>query len=77
MGVDVAIILPTPMMLMGMHPQIEFEAQIAAAYNRWLVEKVLSESDRTQIVCNYLFRSSQRLTVLFKILKTHPGSSAS
>ena len=27
-------------MLMGMHPQIEFEA--AMAYNRWLTEKVLS-----------------------------------
>ena len=27
---------------MGMHPQIEFEAQIAMAYNRWLTEKVLS-----------------------------------
>ena len=42
MGVDVAVLLPTPMMLMGMHPQIEFEAQIAMAYNRWLTEKVLS-----------------------------------
>ena len=46
MGVDIAVLLPTPMMLMGMHPQIEFEAQIALAYNTWLVEKVTSQSDR-------------------------------
>ncbi len=46
MGVDLAVLLPTPMMLMGMHPQIEFEAQIALAYNTWLVEKVTSQSDR-------------------------------
>ena len=46
MGVDFAVLLPTPMMLMGMHPQIEFEAQISLAYNTWLVEKVTSQSDR-------------------------------
>ena len=58
MGVDVRFCF-TPMMLMRMHPQIEFEAQIAMAYNRWLTEKVLSGSDRLKsfLCCRSTIRS--------------------
>lgn len=46
MGVDLAVMFPTPMLGLGMHPQLEVEVQLAQAYNRWLVERVLPQEDR-------------------------------
>ncbi len=46
MGVDLAVIFPTPMLGLGVHPQVEVEVQLARAYNRWLVERVLPQEDR-------------------------------
>ena len=73
MGVDVAVILPTPMMLMGMHPQIEFEAQIAHAYNRWLVEKVLSGSDRLKSFAYLPFNDPEASYRIVQEFKDEPG----
>jgi predicted TIM-barrel fold metal-dependent hydrolase len=46
MGVDVAVMFPSPMLQLGLHPQIEVEVALARAYNRWLVERVLSHEPR-------------------------------
>jgi uncharacterized protein len=46
MGVDVAVMFPTPMLLLGMHPQVEVEVAMARAYNRWLTERVLVDEPR-------------------------------
>ncbi|HEY6831717.1 MAG TPA: amidohydrolase family protein, partial [Pseudolabrys sp.] len=46
MGVDVAVMFPSPMLQLGLHPQIEVEVSLARAYNRWLVERVLSHEPR-------------------------------
>ena len=73
MGVDVAVLLPTPMMLMGMHPQIEFEAQIAQAYNRWLVEKVLSGSDRLKSFAYLPFNDPEATYRIVQDFKDEPG----
>src|SRR5262249_62159088 len=35
-GVDVAVMFPTPMLQLGLHPQVEVEVALARAYNRWL-----------------------------------------
>ncbi len=40
MGVDYGCIFPTPMLLLGTHPQPEVEAAMATGYNRWLLEKI-------------------------------------
>ena len=45
MGVDYACLFPTGMLNIGLHPQKEMEVQLCWAYNRWLTEKVLPESD--------------------------------
>lgn len=73
MGVDVAVLLPTPMMLMGMHPQVEFEAQIAGAYNRWLVEKVLSGSDRLKSFAYLPFNDPEAAYRIVQEFKDVPG----
>jgi uncharacterized protein len=46
MGVDVAVLFPSPMLQLGLHPQVEAEVALAWAYNRWLCERVLAEEPR-------------------------------
>ena len=45
-GIDVAVMFPTPMLQLGLHPQIEVEVALARAYNRWLSERVLAHDRR-------------------------------
>jgi predicted TIM-barrel fold metal-dependent hydrolase len=45
MSVDYSCLFPTGMLSIGMHPQKEMETELCWAYNRWLTEKVLPESD--------------------------------
>jgi predicted TIM-barrel fold metal-dependent hydrolase len=46
MGTDIAMLFPTPMLLLSSHPVIETQTDLAFAYNRWLVERVLSVEPR-------------------------------
>lgn len=45
MGVDYSCLFPTGMLSIGLHPQKEVEADLCWAYNRWVTEKVLPDSD--------------------------------
>ena len=45
MSVDYQITFPTPMLSLGLHPEIEVEVGLAEAYNMWLTENVLSTED--------------------------------
>jgi uncharacterized protein len=45
MSVDYACLFPTGMLNIGLHPQKDMESDLCWAYNRWLTEKVLPESD--------------------------------
>ncbi|MCC6889409.1 MAG: amidohydrolase [Hyphomicrobiales bacterium] len=45
MGVDYSCLFPTGMLNIGLHPQKEMETDLCWAYNRWLTEKVLPESN--------------------------------
>jgi uncharacterized protein len=46
MGLDYQVVFPTPMLLLGMHPQDEIEAAVGRAYNRWLIERILPQDER-------------------------------
>jgi len=46
MGVDYACLFPTPMLFLGLHPQVEVEVAMCNAYNKWLCEKILAEEPR-------------------------------
>ena len=46
MGVDIAVLFPSPMLQLGLHPQVEAEVALAFAYNSWLCERVLCEEPR-------------------------------
>src|SRR5262245_18318898 len=45
-GVDIAVLFPTPMLALGVHPQVEVEIALSRAYNRWLCERVLAHEPR-------------------------------
>jgi predicted TIM-barrel fold metal-dependent hydrolase len=46
MGIDIAMLFPTPMLGLGFHPLVEMQVALARAYNRWLVERVLAAEPR-------------------------------
>ena len=46
MGVDYGCLFPTPMLFLGLHPQVEVEVALARGYNRWLTEKILASEPR-------------------------------
>jgi predicted TIM-barrel fold metal-dependent hydrolase len=41
MSIDIMTVFPTPMLVLGVHPQPEVEVQLGRAYNKWLTEVVL------------------------------------
>ena len=45
MSVDYSCLFPTLMLAIGLHPESEMEVELCWAYNRWLTEKALPESD--------------------------------
>jgi predicted TIM-barrel fold metal-dependent hydrolase len=40
------VVFPTPMLVLGMHPQIEMEVVIGNAFNKWLAEEILPQDRR-------------------------------
>ena len=59
MGVDVAVMFPTPMLTLGLHPQIEVEVAMARAYNRWLTERVLASEPRLRSMLYLPFNDAE------------------
>jgi predicted TIM-barrel fold metal-dependent hydrolase len=45
MSVDYSCLFPTLMLSIGLHPDSEMEVELCWAYNRWLTEKALPDSD--------------------------------
>ncbi|HLH67765.1 MAG TPA: amidohydrolase family protein [Candidatus Dormibacteraeota bacterium] len=45
-GIDYAFIFPTPMLNLGMSPDVELEVALAQGYNRWVTDTWLQVSDR-------------------------------
>jgi predicted TIM-barrel fold metal-dependent hydrolase len=46
MGIDYMVVFPTPMLVLGMHPQVEMEVVIGNAFNKWLTEEILPQEPR-------------------------------
>ena len=59
MGLDYQIVFPTPMLVLGMHPQDDIEAAVGRAYNRWLVEEILPQDERIKGLLYLPFNTPQ------------------
>src|SRR6202008_745503 len=46
LGIDNMVVFPTPMLFLGMHPQIQMEVWLGRAYNRWMIDRILAADDR-------------------------------
>jgi predicted TIM-barrel fold metal-dependent hydrolase len=64
MAIDYSILVPTPMLTLGAHPQPEIEVELGRAYNRWLVRDVLVASPRIRTMA-YLPLSDPDASVAF------------
>jgi len=58
-GIDVAVMFPTPMLQLGLHPQVEVEVALARAYNRWLCERVLAHEPRIRSMLYLPFNDAE------------------
>jgi predicted TIM-barrel fold metal-dependent hydrolase len=70
LGVDVAVLFPSPMLQLGLHPQVEAEVALAWAYNRWLCERVLAEESRIRSMLYLPFNDAE---ASYRIVKEFAG----
>jgi predicted TIM-barrel fold metal-dependent hydrolase len=71
MSVDYACLFPTPMLFLGLHPQVEIEVNMAKAYNRWMVEEVLPGNPRLRSMLYLPFNDPQ---ATYEMVKRYAGS---
>src|SRR5262249_27919772 len=58
-GIDYQVIFPTPMLGIGLHPEIEVESALARAYAHWVTERLLPENPRLKTLLCLPFNSPQ------------------
>jgi uncharacterized protein len=73
MGVDYVSLFPTPMLLLGLHPQPEVEAGLARAYNRWLTEKILPSEPRIKTMLYLPFNDPEASYRMVEDFGDKPG----
>jgi predicted TIM-barrel fold metal-dependent hydrolase len=75
MGVDVAMMFPTPMLGLGTHPIVEVEILWARAYNRWLVEQILPHEPRLRSMLYLPFNDHKACYQMIEDFGDKPGVS--
>ncbi|WP_299450173.1 amidohydrolase family protein [uncultured Pigmentiphaga sp.] len=70
LAVDYACLFPTPMLFLGLHPQVDIEVNMAKAYNRWMVEEVLPRTDRLKSMLYLPFNDPQ---ATYEMVKKYAG----
>lgn len=73
MGLDYQVLFPNAMLFLGMHPVPEMEIQLATAYNRWLVERVLPEDPRVKAMLYLPFNSPPEAEATVQRFLGKPG----
>jgi predicted TIM-barrel fold metal-dependent hydrolase len=69
-GIDIAVVFPTPMLQLGLHPQVEVEVALARAYNRWVCERILAHEPR---VCSMLYLPFNDADASYKMVQEFAG----
>ncbi len=73
MGVDIAMLFPTPMLGLGAFPIFEIELQWARAYNRWLVEQILPHEPRLRTMLYLPFNNPEACYQMIQDFGDKPG----
>ena len=72
-GVDVAVMFPTPMLNLAGCPRVEVEVALAFAYNRWLCETVLEHDRRIRSMLYLPFNDPAASLKVVEEFGEHPG----
>jgi uncharacterized protein len=73
MGIDYTVAFPTPMLLLGMHPQAEVEVALGRAFNRWLVEELLPRETRIKAMMYLPFNDPEACVEVVEEFADAPG----
>ncbi len=73
MGIDYTVAFPTPMLLLGMHPQAEVEVALGRAFNRWLVEELLPREPRIKAMMYLPFNDPEACVEVVEEFADAPG----
>ena len=73
MAVDYTVVFPTPMLLLGTHPQPEVEVELAVAFNRWLCEEVLPQEPRLKGLLYLPFNTPEACPGIIEQFGDDPG----
>lgn len=73
MGLDYMVVLPTPMLVLGMHPQPEIEAAIGQAFNAWMIEDMLPQEKRMKNFIYLPFNDPDASLREVEKYAAHPG----
>jgi uncharacterized protein len=73
LGVDMAIMFPTPMLNLSNCPRIQVEVAMARAYNRWLCDKILSQNPRLKSMLYLPFHDPEASYELVQEFADRPG----
>jgi uncharacterized protein len=73
MGTDMVCLFPTPMLQLGLHPEVAIEVAWARAYNRWLVETILSQEPRIKSMLYLPFNDPDATYQMVKDFGDKPG----
>jgi predicted TIM-barrel fold metal-dependent hydrolase len=73
MALDYQVFFPSALLFLGMHPQREVEAELATAYNRWIVEHVLPHEPRMKAMLYLPFNTPDAAEATVKRFLGTPG----
>jgi uncharacterized protein len=73
MGIDYTVAFPTPMLLLGMHPQAEVEVALGRAFNRWLIEELLPREPRIKAMMYLPFNDPEACVEVAEEFADAPG----
>ncbi len=73
MGLDYQVMFPNGLLFLGMHPVPEIEVELANAYNRWMVEKVLPADPRVKAMLYLPFNTPEAAEATVKRFLGKPG----
>jgi uncharacterized protein len=73
MGIDYMVVFPTPMLVLGMHPQADVEVAVGNAFNRWLTEQILPQDRRIQAMLYLPFNHPEACVEVVERYADTPG----
>lgn len=73
MGIDYTILFPTPMLNLGLHPQVEMEVAVARAYARWITEKILPADPSIKTMLYLPFNDPEASLKIVEEFSDKPG----